>query len=564
MKFSEIVYSRPDMDAAKAFYAAAAERMAAAPSFAGAERVFLEAEAYSAKLETMLTVANIRHDIDTRDAFYDAEAAFIDAASPELEEYTNAWDRALLASPFRAEFERRYNRVMFLNTEIGLRTFSPEIVPELQRENALTSEYSKLLAGAQIPFEGRSWTLSQLAPVKQDPDAARRRAAWKAEDAWYAENAARLDAIYGELVGLRTAMGRKLGHENYIPLGYDRMSRNCYGIGEVEAFRAAVREYIVPIAGDIYRTVARRLSCGLPMGYADSAMWYTGGNAAPVGSPEEILAAGGKFYHELSAETAEFIDFMFERELFDVLSRPGKAGGGYCTSLPEYKAPFIFANFNGTSGDVEVITHEAGHAFANYLARDIVPAASQWPSMEACEVHSMSMEFFAEGWAEGFFGADADKFRWQHLADALAFIPYGTLVDHFQHECYAHPGWTPEERNARWLELQGVYMPWLKPEPELGFYASGRAWQRQRHIYMDPFYYIDYCLAQCVSLEFWAMLRTDREAAWGKYMAYARPAGTLTFRELLKQAGLGDPFEPGTLRGVAEAAKRWLEGREGA
>src|SRR5699024_10835021 len=102
---------------------------------------------------------------------------------------------------------------------------------------------------------------------------------------------------------------------------------------------------------------------------------------------------------------------------------PGKAGGGYCTSLQKYKAPFIFANFNGTSGDVEVITHEAGHAFAKYLARDIIPAESQWPSLEACEVHSMSMEFFAEPWAESFFGADADKFRWQHLADALTFIP---------------------------------------------------------------------------------------------------------------------------------------------
>ena len=251
---------------------------------------------------------------------------------------------------------------------------------------------------------------------------------------------------------------------------------------------------------------------------------------------------------------------MLDNEMMDVLSKPGKAGGGYCTTLPEYKSPFIFANFNGTSGDVEVITHEAGHAFASYLARSILPASSRWPTLEACEVHSMSMEFFAEGWAESFFGADADKFRWQHLADALTFIPYGTLVDHFQHECYEHPEFSPAERNECWLKLQRVYMPWLKPEEELAFYSSGRAWQRQRHIYIDPFYYIDYCLAQTVSLEFWALLRHDRSEAWGKYMAYTRPAGTLSFRELLRQAGLGDPFDGGTLKSVAEEAARWLDG----
>ena len=558
MKFSEIEYKRPDIEKAKEFFASAAERLAAAGSFEEAERVFLEVEDYSAAVGSMLTVANIRHDIDTRDEFYDAESAFIDAAGPELTEYEQRWNEAMLKTPFRARFEEKYNRLMFLNTEIDLRTFSPEIVPEMQKENALVSEYSKLLASAQIPFEGREWTLSQLSPVKQDPDEARRAAAWAAEDRWYTERQPRLDAIYAELVGLRDAMGRKLGYADYIPLGYDRMQRNCYAKEDVERFRAAVREYIVPIAEQVYARVAARLGKTLPMGYADCAMWYTDGNAKPVGTPEEIMENGRRFYHELSGETAEFIDFMFERGLFDVLSRPGKAGGGYCTTLTAWKMPFIFANFNGTSGDVEVITHEAGHAFASYTARDIVPAQSASPSLEACEVHSMSMEFFAEAWAELFFGPAADKFRWQHLADAITFIPYGTLVDHFQHECYEHPAWTPEERNARWLELQRAYMPWLKPEEGLGFYASGRAWQRQRHIYEYPFYYIDYCLAQTVALEFWAMIREDRAAAWEKYMAYTRPAGTLTFRELLRQAGLGDPFDGGTLQAVAEAAQEWL------
>lgn len=563
MKFADISYTRADFDAAARFYASAAERLSAAGSFEEAEAVFLEVEDFSAKFDTALTVANIRHDIDTRDEFYDAEVAYIDEHAPELEEYVQRWQDALLRTPYRAAFEEKYNRVMFLNAEIDARTFSPEIVPELQRENALTTEYSKLLAGAQIPFEGGVYTLSQLTPIKQDADASRRTAAWAAEDAWYAEHAESLDAIYAELVTLRDKMGRKLGHDGYIPLGYDRMQRNCYDKADVERFRAAVVDYIVPIAYSVYETVAKRLGKSLPMGYADCAMWFTDGNARPVGTPEDILEAGRSFYHELSGETAEFIDHMLENGMMDVLSRPGKAGGGYCTTLTAYKTPYIFANFNGTSGDVEVITHEAGHAFASWTSRDIVPAESSSPSLEGCEVHSMSMEFFAEPWAERFFGADADKFRWQHLADAVTFIPYGTLVDHFQHECYEHPEYTPEQRNAAWSRLAAVYMPWLKPEESLGFYSSGRAWQRQRHIYISPFYYIDYCLAQTVSLEFWAMIKRDKAAAWEKYMAYTRLGGTLTFRELLDRAGLDSPFEPETLKAVAEAAKAWLDANSG-
>lgn len=563
MKFADISYTRADFDAAARFYASAAERLSAAGSFEEAEAVFLEVEDFSAKFDTALTVANIRHDIDTRDEFYDAEVAYIDEHAPELEEYVQRWQDALLRTPYRAAFEAKYNRVMFLNAEIDARTFSPEIVPELQRENALTTEYSKLLAGAQIPFEGGVYTLSQLTPIKQDADASRRAAAWAAEDAWYAEHAESLDAIYAELVTLRDKMGRKLGHDGYIPLGYDRMQRNCYDKADVERFRAAVVDYIVPIAYSVYETVAKRLGKSLPMGYADCAMWFTDGNARPVGTPEDILEAGRSFYHELSGETAEFIDHMLENGMMDVLSRPGKAGGGYCTTLTAYKTPYIFANFNGTSGDVEVITHEAGHAFASWTSRGIVPAESSSPSLEGCEVHSMSMEFFAEPWAERFFGADADKFRWQHLADAVTFIPYGTLVDHFQHECYEHPEYTPEQRNAAWSRLAAVYMPWLKPEESLGFYSSGRAWQRQRHIYISPFYYIDYCLAQTVSLEFWAMIKRDKAAAWEKYMAYTRLGGTLTFRELLDRAGLDSPFEPETLKAVAEAAKAWLDANSG-
>ncbi len=559
MKFSEMPYTRPDIEGAKARIAELTAALTAASDFEAADKLFLEMEKESAEIETLISIANIRHDIDTNDEFYDKEVEYLDAALPELQEYTQKWTLAGLTSPFRADFEKKYGSLMFVNAEMALKTFSPEIIPELQRENALTTEYSKLIASAQIPFEGEVYTLSQLTPIKQGADDARRLAAWKAEGGFYRDNREKFDSIYDELTHLRDAMGKKLGFEGYTELGYLRMTRNCYDKNDVEKFRKAVREFLVPVATEVYKKQAERLGKTYPMNFADNALAFRSGNPKPQGSPEDILAAGRKFYHELSAETTEFIDFMYENELLDVLSKKGKTGGGYCTSLPKYKSPFIFANFNGTSGDVEVITHEAGHAFAAYLARDIVPSSCAWPTLEACEVHSMSMEFFSWPWAPDFFGKDAAKFYYTHLSDALTFIPYGTMVDHFQHIVYERPEMSPEERHGVWKELLGIYMPWVALDGEIPFYGEGKGWQRQMHIYQSPFYYIDYCLAQTMALQFWALIQKDRDEAWKTYMKYTRPAGTLTFRQLIEQAGLLSPFGDDGLKTVCSVAREWLE-----
>ena len=448
---------------------------------------------------------------------------------------------------------------MFVNAEIGRKAFSPTIVEELKQENQLVQDYQKLIAGAQIDFEGSTYTISQLSPFKNSPDDAVRLAAWKAEGGWYKAHQPELDEIYDKLVRLRDAMGRKLGYDGFTQLGYYRMGRNCYTKEDVEKFRAAVVKYVVPVASSIYREQAARLGKSYPMNFADNALMFRSGNPKPCGTPAEILAQGKHFYEELSPETGEFFNTMLDNELLDVLSTPGKRAGGYCTSLGDYHVPFIFANFNGTQHDVEVVTHEAGHAFADWLNRDRIPQSYIWPSLEACEVHSMSMEFFAWPWAEGFFGEDTRKFRYSHLAGALTFIPYGTMVDHFQHIVYEKPEMTPAERHAVWKELLGVYMPWVKLGDGIPFYGDGEGWQRQLHIYVNPFYYIDYCLAQTVSLQFWALLQKDKDNAWQHYMAYTKQGGSCVFTKLLENAGLESPFGEACLRGVCETAKAWLD-----
>ncbi len=559
MKFSEMTYARPDAQDVKEQAAKLIERLKGAGSYEEAKAVFLEKEEVTKRVETQSTLAHIRHDIDTRDAFYDDEVKFWSAFGPEFEEQLQAWNLAMLNSPFRTSFEAEYGKMMFLNTEMELKTFSPEIIEEMQKENDLMQEYNKLLASAQIPFEDGVYTISQITPFKTDKDDARRLAAWKAEGQWYKDHQAELDRLYDELVHLRDTMGRKLGYDGYTQLGYYRMKRNCYTKEDVEKFRAAVVKYLVPVASEIYKEQANRLGKEYPMSFADNALAFRSGNARPAGTPDDILAHGRKFYDELSPETSEFFRMMLDCELLDVLSTEGKAGGGYCTSIPDYEVPFIFANFNGTQHDVEVVTHEAGHAFATWMNRERIPSSYVWPSLEACEVHSMSMEFFAWNWAEGFFGKDTRKFYYTHLSDALTFIPYGTMVDHFQHVVFEKPDMTPAQRHALWKELLGIYMPWMKLDGEIPFFADGEGWQRQHHIYDRPFYYIDYCLAQTVALQFWAKIRKDRNAAWEKYMAYTRQGGSALFTELLQNAGLDNPFEEACLKEVCEAARAWLE-----
>ena len=559
VKFKDMPYERPDLEAVKAEYARLAAALSDAATLEAAEAAFLEKDQLDRHTQTAAELAMIRHVIDTRDEFYDAEASFWDEAQPELQQAADAFTAALLASPFRPQLEEKYGTLLFAQAEQERRTIDPAIVEDMKRENALAQEYVKLIASAQIPFEGGTYTLSQLTPFKKSADDAQRLAAWKAEGLWYKEHQADFDRIYDELTHVRDAMGKKLGYKDYLPLGYDRMGRLSYGREDVERFREAVRTYVVPLADKVYRAQAERLGVEYPLSFADEALSFRSGNPAPRGNADDVLEAGRTFYRALSPETGAFFDMMLDRGLMDVLSTEGKAGGGFMTQIPDYDVPFIFANFNGTQGDVEVVTHEAGHAFSYYMNTHVVPITLSMPSMEACEVHSMSMEFMAWPWAEEFFGDDARKYRYAHLAGAITFIPYGTMVDHFQHEVYEHPEMTPAERHATWKRLLGVYMPWMRLDGDIPFYADGEGWQRQSHIYENPLYYIDYCLAQTVALEFWAMSQDDFAGAWEHYMAYTRQGGTRAFTDLLAHAGMTSPFDDGCLKAICERATAWLE-----
>ena len=558
MKFSEMPYVRPDVDKLLADLTDAAARFESAASAAEQLCVLRDVEKVSSAFGTMATIASIRNSVDTRDEFYAEEKAYYDQVGPLIAEKSQLLSLAMLNSPFRGELEKELGEVTFINTEMEIKSFSPEIIPLMQEENALTSAYQKLYASAKIPFDGKELTVAQLGIYTQSPDRAVRKAAVEAQASFFDANQAEFDEIFDKLVKNRTEQAKKLGFDNFVPLGYLRRQRNCYGLPEVATFRRQIIEDVVPVVDKIKARQKERIGVA-DFKFYDNGFVFPDGNPTPKGTPEEILAAGRLMYTELSPETADFIAQMFEMDLFDVLAKEGKAPGGYCTELSEYRVPFIFSNFNGTAGDVDVLTHEAGHAFAAYMAYRHIPwSMSRQPSMEGCETHSMSMEFLTSPWHHLFFKEDTAKYAQSHAEDALIFLPYGTMVDHFQEIVYSHPELTPAERNAEWAKLEKIYRPYLDMEG-VPFYGRGAGWQRQLHIYLYPFYYLDYCMAQAMSLEFFSLHLQDAKYAWEKYLDFVKLGGTKTFVGLIEAVGLKSPLKEGTLKAITAELDEWLD-----
>ena len=558
MKFSEMPYVRPDLAAFQAKAEEIAQRIAGAASADAAEEAYRAFDKIQGEVNTALSLAYVRHTIDTRDTFYDQENDYADEIAPALQEAEQKVTKALLASPFRKELAERFGALLFTNLEIAVRTFDPQNMALMQEENRLQSEYQKLYASALVEWNGEKLPLPKLGPYKQSPDRSVRKAAYEAEGKWFDSHQAELDELYDKLVKNRTAQAKNMGYDNYLKLGYDRLGRNCYGPAQVAAFREQIARDMVPIVARVKKDQEKRLGVE-KLKFWDDVLLFPDGNADPQGTADEILAAGKQMYRELSPETAEFADFLWDNELLDVLSKEGKAPGGYCTEFKSYQAPFIFSNFNGTSGDVDVLTHEAGHAFAGFRAmRKGYLGSLVSPTIEACEVHSMSMEFLTAPWHEKFFGPLTRKYEIGHCEDSLIFIPYGCMVDEFQHRMYENPELTPAQRNALWLELEKKYRPWID-FGDLPFYGRGAGWQRQLHIYLYPLYYIDYCMAQTVAFQFWIASLKDRPDAWRRYLRFADAGGTQTFEGLVAAAGLKVPYAPGCIREIGEAISAWID-----
>lgn len=555
-KFSELPYERADFEQFAKDFHQKLNDFAAADNFISQSEVLAELVEMRNMLETNMSLAHVRYSINTKDEFYDAEVAFIDEMSPKYGELVKEYYQTINESKFKKELAEKFDNQLFKIAELYCKTTDEKIRELIEKENKLGTEYQKLMASAQIEFEGKTYNLSGLAKFTQSPDRDLRKRATEAREQFYIDNQTKLDDIYDQLVKLRHQQAVALGYENYIQMAYDRFYRYEYGPKEVAVFRNNILDVVTPYTETLVQKQSERLGIS-PLQHYDLGVNFKSGNATPKGDPEWILNNGKVMYDELSAETKEFFNFMTRHELLDLVTRDGKAGGGYCTMFPSYKAPFIFSNFNGTSHDIDVLTHEAGHAFQVYQSRNFEVSEYYWPTYEACEIHSMSMEFFTWRWMESFFKEDTAKYKFKHLEGALRFMPYGCLVDEFQHEVYSKPEMTPAERNATWRRLEKKYLP-HKNYGENQYLENGGFWQRQSHIYQSPFYYIDYVLAQICALQFWLRMQNNFEDAWNDYLTLCKAGGSKPFLQLVKLAGLKSPFDKETLITTLDGIKKYL------
>ena len=562
MKFNEMTYTRPDIGALLARCKELAAKAAAAPDGDALVRLYYEQSEAFAEYNTAANLANIHYTCDTRDAYWKAEQDFFDANGPAVTNASVEISRAFLANPHVNALTEKFGTTCVAGMKNAVLSMDDRTVELQQQFNALVSRYQQIYGGALVELDGKQLTIPQLGPYKEDLDPAVRRAAYEAEAGYFDAHRAELDELYGEIVKNLNAQARVMGYHDYSELSYVRMNRIGYGPEEIRKFRDQVANDVVPQLQKVMALRAKRTGIAHPA-FTDLPILFRDGNPKPIPGYKARMDAARTMYHELSPETAEFIDFMQDNELFDVESRPGKMSGGYMTSLPSYKAPFIFANWNDTSGDVDVLTHECGHAFEGYVAeRDpAIPADLECPGMESAEIHSMAMEFLTAPWHHLLFGRDTDKYALLHAEDSFVFLAYGCEVDEFQHIMYQNPDLTPDERNAEWLKLEKKYRPWIDFD-NLPFYGRGAGWQRQLHIYECPFYYIDYCLSTMAALQFFLLSLTDHKDAWARYLRLVRRAGTASYTELLETAGLKVPFEEGSIKGIAQQMTDWLENHQ--
>lgn len=556
MKFHELKYIRPDYEKLRGYIKSYMEKFAQAKSFSEARALYVAFEEELDKAGMMSTIAYVRNTMDTRDEFYQNEMNFFYEEDPKLGLILKDASELILTSPFKADFEKEFGKDFIKGIEAQRRLTDESVVEDQVEEGKLTQEYNALVAGCSVVFRGEECNFYGLLRHMLSTDRDERKEAFLAWAKLYESVSDKLDEIYDRLVVLRKGMAKKLGFNGYAEMAYLRNGHYYYGAEEVASFRKQVVDVVVPLAQKLYDEQKERLGVDV-LRYYDEQLCFPDGNATPIGNKDELVRAAQEMYRDLSPETGAFFDFMVENELFDLETRPGKQLGGYCTFITGYKAPFIFSNFNGSSADVDVLTHEAGHAFQSYSSSKNVPLSSLiWSSNEISEIHSMTMEHFAYPYMNKFFGKNADKYRYAHLSEAVKVMPYLCIVDHFQHEVFSHD-YTAKERRACWKRLEKIYLPWRDYDGN-AFLEEGGFWMQKQHIFNSPFYYVDYALAQTGAFEYYARMKQDRKAAWEDYYRLCKAGGSKSYFELLALGNLSNPFEQGTVEKVIKPVKEEL------
>ncbi|MCR5231234.1 MAG: M3 family oligoendopeptidase [Acholeplasmatales bacterium] len=549
-KFSEIEYVRPNFKEAKKKIQGYMKEMNQASNYKEYKEAYQKIESILLDVFSMTSISSIRNTINMNDEFYDKEEEYLNKASAVLALTMLKLQKMLLKTKFKKEIDSDFGPFLLKQLEYSKKVSSPKIILLSIQEGKLSKEYSKIAATAKTNFMGEDVNFYGLLKHLQALDREERKNAFLEYSKLYKSISDKLDDVYTKLIAIRCKEAKRLKFKSYTDYQYIVRGRYDYNKDDVAKFRESVRKYIVPLCEKLYEEQKKEL--GLEKLYFyDEDLTFKDGNAIPYGNKDELVEKAKEMYSSLSNETKEFFEFMTEHELFDLETKEGKHMGGYCTFIPSYKAPFIFSNFNGTSDDVDVLTHEAGHAFQGYLALRSINNMNQIASTsEINEIHSMTMEHFTYPYMDKFFKENKDKYLYHHLTNAIKTIPYLVCVDEFQHKIFENPKMTNEERRNVWKKIENTYMPWRDYDND-GFFSDGAYWMIKQHIFLYPFYYIDYALAEICALQLFLRGKEDFSLAWNDYLNLCKAGGTKGYFDLLKVANLDLPFDEKTIEAVA-------------
>lgn len=554
MHFHDMPYQRITYEEIEADYQSLIQALQSAARESDCLAVLKKQHRLGEKM-TPMDLCYVRHGINVNDPFYAAEQAYYDEIGPKISALQNRFNRLLVEPPFAPFFEKQMGSFAFSLIRCSLEGYDSSLIPLQQEENALLRDYNQLVSNAKADYHGARVSRGSLAKDQQSADREIRREAYRAVIAsWEAQREA-LEELYDSLVKNRDRQAKALGYPSFVELSYLRMNRIGYTPEDVKCFREQVKAYLVPIGAALNERRKKRL--GLEHLYPyDSSVFFPEGNPVPLGDDGFCLEMTRQMFSRLSPETKEYIDFLLDNGLYDVAMRDGKQSGGYCSIFEAYRAPFIFANFDGTSENAYIMSHEGGHGFYFYLKRKEEIRERGWYTSEMAETHAMAMEFFTAPYMELFFGQRAEDYRRMHLEQAVSRILYQCQQDEFQQIVFEQPQLTRQQRNDLWAKLEQDYFPYREYTPEERAQVGAR-WQKIPHVFLWPFYAIDYALAQVCALQFYQRMNQDPQGAWQSYLAFCQASGNENFSQALHTAGLRSPFEEGSLKDLMD----WLQTR---
>ena len=490
----------------------------------------------------------------------EAEAAylrFVETIEPQLKPRQFRLTQLYVNHPARRDLPAKRYEVFNRDTELHVKLFRQENVPLETEEAKLSQQYQKLSGSLTVQFRGEEKTLVQMGRYLEETDRALRRESWELVARRRLEEAEKFDAIFDRLIEIRQKIASNAGFANYRDYAFRKMGRFDYTPADCETFHQAVETEVMPVVRELQKQRRAQLGLDSLRPWDLSVDPLNRGPLRPFDQVEQMVARTQQIFEDLDPELAGGFRKMQELRLLDLGNRKGKAPGGYQSALPEARAPFIFMNAIGVQRDVETILHEAGHAFHSLATRDEDLYAYRGAPIEFCEVASMSMELLGNDYLERFYPKnDANRARKTHLEGIINILPWIATVDAFQHWIYTHPGHTRAEREAAWVGLMdrfGGDVDWREYEA-----SRARLWQRQLHIFIHAFYYIEYGIAQLGALQVWSNSRRDKRLAVQDYKNALQLGGSRPLPELFSAAGCKFEFSRATVAPLVQLVRREL------